>query len=262
MKLLKNKIIRGSLSVAMLFCISVFPSHKINIVPNQNLVVHAATQTSNLPSNEKDGLILHAFDWSFSTIQNELPNIAAAGYKSIQVSPVQGTKEASTDPSKWWLMYQPTNESVGNSQLGNYDRLKSLCSQAKNYGIDIIVDVVMNHMANNGNADQLDSSVDPSFKDPSLYHNEGQCSNWNDREDVTQQGIGMPDLNTQSSAVQSKAIAFLNQCIDAGVSGFRFDAAKHIETDLGLDANKPWAGRYWENVLGSLNNRSKLVYLW
>lgn len=261
MKLLKNKIIRGSLSVAMLFCISVFPSHKINLLPNQNLVVHAAAQTNDLPSNAKDGVIFHAFDWSFSTIQNELPNIAAAGYKSIQVSPVQGTKEASTDPSKWWLLYQPTNESVGNSQLGTYTQFSTLCSEAKKYGIGIIVDVVMNHMANNGNADQLAPQVESDFQDRSLYHNRGQCNNYNNRELITQECIGNPgepDLDTQSSAVQSKAITFLNQCIDAGASGFRFDAAKHIETDLGQDANQPWSGRYWENVLGSLHNKSSL----
>jgi alpha-amylase len=211
-----------------------------------------------LPSDTKDGVIFHAFDWSFDNIKNELPNIAAAGYKSIQVSPVQGTKSTSIDASYWWLLYQPTNEAVGNSQLGTYDDFVSLCTAAKSYGVSIIVDVVMNHMANNGNANQLSPVVDPSFQDPSLYHNLGQCTNWTNRCDITQEGIGMPDLNTQSAVVQNRAITFLNQLVDAGASGFRFDAAKHIETDIGLDANQPWAGNYWENVLGNLHNRPNL----
>ena len=222
---------------------------------NKPEVVRAATV---LPANTKDGAILHAFDWSFNTIKNELPNIAAAGYKSIQVSPVQGTKDSSTDPAKWWLLYQPTNEAVGNAQLGTLSDFTTLCSTAKTYGISVVVDVVMNHMANNGNADQLDPSVDPSFQDSSLYHNLGQCSNWSNRYDITQQGIGMPDLNTQSTAVQNKAITFLNQCIDAGASGFRFDAAKHIETNIGLDAGQSWSGNYWTNVLGNLHNKSNV----
>lgn len=257
MKELSKKILSTSIVLALILYVSIFPSNQVNLLSTQKSVVYAA-DNSTLPSNTKDGVILHAFDWSFNTIKNELPNIAAAGYKSIQVSPVQGTKSSSTDASNWWLLYQPTNESVGNAQLGTYDDFKALCTSAKSYGISIIVDVVMNHMANNGNADQLDSSVDPSFKDPSLYHNLGQCTNWNNRYDITQQGIGMPDLNTQSSAVQSKAITFLNQCVDAGASGFRFDAAKHIETNIGLDANQSWAGNYWTNVLGNLHNESSL----
>lgn len=215
------------------------------------------TEVPSMQSNNYQyGPILHAFDWSFNTIRNELSNIAAAGYKSIQVSPVQGTKETSTDPTKWWLLYQPTNESIGNIQLGSLDDFKSLCSEAKNYGISIIVDVVMNHMA--GTGDSLSSDVDYSFKNSNYYHKDGQCTNWNDRHDITQKGIGMPDLNTQNPEVQNKAIAFLNQCVDAGAGGFRFDAAKHIETNLGMDSNEPWSGNYWSNVLSNLHNKPNL----
>lgn len=244
-----------SLSV---ICVLIGYGPVFNPVRSQAKVMTYSSENRELPENTKDGVMLHAFDWSFNNIKKELPSIAAAGYKAVQVSPVQGTKSNSTNSSDWWLLYQPTNQAIGNAQLGSYDDFKSLCSEAKNYGISIVVDVVMNHMANNGNDDEVASEVDPSFKDPSLYHHNGQCTDWNNRQDVTQEGIGMPDLNTQSSAVQSKAITFLNQCVDAGATGFRFDAAKHIETDLGLDANKSWSGNYWENVLGSLHNKSNL----
>lgn len=255
---MKKKFISKLITFILVFNIALLPSDKLNLFSKYTgQIVYAADSTS-LPSNTKDGVILHAFDWSFNTIKNQLPNIASSGYKSIQVSPVQGTKDSSKDASKWWLLYQPTNQAIGNSQLGTYDDFKSLCTEADKYGISIIVDVVMNHMANNGNADQLDASVDSSFKDSSFYHNLGQCSNWNARYDITQKGIGMPDLNTQNTAVQNKAITFLNQCVDAGADGFRFDAAKHIETNVGLDSNQSWAGNYWTNVLGNLHNKSNL----
>ncbi len=255
-KILISKLIAVSLFLNL--ALLTFPLPGVNLLINNLSTVAYAAEITTLPSNTKDGVILHAFDWSFSNIKNELPNIAAAGYKSIQVSPVQGTKDSSTDASKWWLLYQPTNQSVGNAQLGTYDDFKSLCTEADKYDISIIVDVVMNHMANNGNSDTLDSTVDSSFKDSSFYHNKGQCSNWSSRSDITQKGIGMPDLNTQNSNVQSKAITFLNQCVGAGADGFRFDAAKHIETNIGLDANQSWAGNYWTNVLDNLNNKSNL----
>ncbi|URZ04719.1 hypothetical protein CLROS_000280 [Clostridium felsineum] len=248
-KRLKIKILSLSVMFTLIGYNCAFNSIKVNA----KIMTHGTTS-----KNIKNGVILHAFDWSFNNIKKELPNISAAGYTSVQVSPVQGTKNSSINSSDWWLLYQPTNQSIGNSQLGSYKDFKDLCSEAKNYGISIIVDAVMNHMANNGNKDELAPEVDSSFKDPSFYHHNGQCNDWNNREDITQKGVGMPDLNTQNPAVQGKAINFLNQCIDAGASGFRFDSAKHIETDLGLDANTPWASNYWENVLGSLHNKSDL----
>lgn len=255
---MRKKIFSRLIALGLLINLTFFPVQPINIFQNQLTSKVYAANSYGLPTNTKDGLTLHAFDWSFNTIKSNLSQIAAAGYKSIQVSPVQGTKDSSTDASKWWLLYQPTNQAVGNAQLGTLAEFTSLCSAADTYGISIIVDVVMNHMANNGNADQLDSTVDSSFKDSSFYHNLGQCSNWSSRSDITQKGIGMPDLNTQNTAVQNKAITFLNQCIDAGADGFRFDAAKHIETNIGLDAGQSWAGNYWTNVLGSLHNKSNL----
>ncbi|NSB17030.1 carbohydrate-binding protein [Clostridium beijerinckii] len=255
---MRKKIISRLIASGLFLSLNLLPISIPSFGSNEILTKAYAASSTSLPSNTKDGAILHAFDWSFATIKNELPNIAAAGYKSVQVSPVQGTKSSSKDPSQWWLLYQPTNQSVGNAQLGSYDDFKALCTEADKYGISIVVDVVMNHMANNGNKDQLDPSVDPSFQDSSLYHNQGQCNNWTSRYDVTQKGIGMPDLNTQNSTVQNKAITFLNQCIDAGADGFRFDAAKHIETSIGLDSNQSWAGNYWSNVLGNLHNKSNL----
>lgn len=236
----------------------VLPTYNGGMLSKNKSAAYADTIDS-LPGDTKDGTILQAFDWSFNTIKSELPNIKAAGFKTVQVSPVQGTKDATKDSSEWWILYQPTNQSIGNTQLGTYDDFKSLCSEAKQYGISIIVDVVMNHMANNGQADQLYGNVDPDFRDPSLYHHNGQCngeSDYTNRYRMTQYGTGEPDLNTQSQAVQDRAIRFLNQCVDAGANGFRFDSAKHIETNRGLDANQSWAGNYWDNVLGSLHNRS------
>ena len=252
---MRKKLISRLIASGLFLSLNFVPLPVGNFINNFSTVAYAADSTS-LPSNTKDGAILHAFDWSFNNIKSELPNIAAAGFKSVQVSPVTGTKESSTDPSKWWLLYQPTNQSIGNAQLGTYDDFKALCTAADQYGISIVVDVVMNHMA--GSGDTLDPALDPSFKDSSLYHNLGQCSNWTNRYDITQKGIGMPDLNTQSSTVQSRAITFLNQCVDAGADGLRFDAAKHIETNIGLDSNQSWSGNYWTNVLGNLHNKSNI----
>ncbi|MDP4146653.1 MAG: alpha-amylase family protein, partial [Bacillota bacterium] len=254
--MVRKKLVSRLMALGLFVTLVGSPLPQFNFTSTQSSgVVHAAPA---LPANTKDGTILHAFDWSFNAIKNELPNIAAAGFNTVQVSPAQGTKDPTTDPTKWWMLYQPTNQSVGNAQLGSESDFKALCSAAHSYGIKVIVDVVMNHVANNGNADQWDPAVDPKFQNSSLYHNQGQCSNWSSRPDITQKGIGMPDLNTQNSTVQSYALSYLNQLVADGADGFRYDAAKHIETNIGQDANQYWAGSYWTNTLGSLSNRSNL----
>ena len=62
-----------------------------------------------------------------------------------------------------------------------------------------------------------------------------------------------PDLNTNSTVVQNKVISLLKECIDCGVDGFRFDAAKHIETPDDGD----FASDYWKNITESAGSYYK-----
>jgi len=223
-----------------------------------NTVTQAYVSSSNnLTEKTQDGAILHAWNWSFNTIKANLQAIADAGYSSVQVSPIQGTKENLMDTSKWWLLYQPTNFSIGNAQLGSRDEFKAMCAEAEKYGIKIIVDVVANHTANRGGGtDQYwpAANVDAGLlNDAGAWHEHRGVDNWNDRWQVTHLGIGLPDLNTSSYNVQNKIISFLNDCVSAGADGFRFDAAKHIE--LPDDSG---GSDFWSRVLGSVQNRNNL----
>ena len=103
----------------------------------------ASTQANyGLASKIENGNILHCFNWTLNDIKNELPNIAAAGFTSVQTSPLQPHH----DTGGWYWLYQPTDSTIGN-ELGDYNALKSLCSEADKYGIKVIVDVVANHLA-------------------------------------------------------------------------------------------------------------------
>ena len=66
----------------------------------------------------------------------------------------------------------------------------------------------------------------------------------------------MPDLNTSNEYVQQRVISLLKECIDCGVSGFRFDAAKHIETP----DDDEFASDFWPNILGASTNYAKDTY--
>lgn len=230
-----------------------------NVAPATSTNVSAAGEEYSLPANTKDGLIFHAWNWSFDTIKNNLPALAAAGFKSVQTSPIQGTKENSMNGSYWWVLYQPINFNIGNVQLGSRDQFRQLCEEAEKYGISIIVDVVANHTGNAGGgslqftpAYNVDSSI---RNNPSFWHEARGIESYDNRWQVTQWGIGLPDLNTSNQELQNKVIAFLNDAISLGADGFRYDAAKHIELP-----NDPAGSNFWPRVLGSLSNQNLFHY--
>lgn len=175
-----------------------------------------------LASKVEDGNILHCFNWTLNDIKNELPNIAAAGFTSVQTSPLQ----PHVDSGAWYWLYQPTDSTIGN-ELGDYNALKSLCSEAQKYGIKVIVDVVANHLAG-WNDGRWNDNIAGSWRNSDYFHNQGGCDNWDNRYDVTHKNIGMPDLNSENAEVIGKWVSLAQGLKSAGVAGIRWDAAKHI----------------------------------
>ncbi|MCR5653979.1 MAG: starch-binding protein [Ruminococcus sp.] len=202
------------------------------------------------------GAILHCFNWSYNNIKANLADIAKAGYTAVQTSPVQAPKEYNaswTDSGNWYKLYQPLGLSIagdGTTWLGTKAQLTSLCNEAEKYGIKVIVDIVANHLANNGNDGgtyhYLNSNVESDLKNASYYHTNNIRTNENNRFNITQYHLGMPDLNTANSYVQQRTLGLLEECIDCGVDGFRFDAAKHIETPA--DSSN-FASQFWPTVI-------------
>ncbi len=186
-----------------------------------SLDVNAAnTNSYGLATNIKDGNILHCFDWTYQQIIDELPNIAAAGFTSIQTSPAQPANASAG--SAWYYLYQPNGFYVGNAGLGSESDLKRLCSAADNYGIKIIVDVVANHLAGDH------TNIDASLKDSQYWHNLSSGIDYNNRYEITHKDIGMADLNSEHPYVQEKVKNYVAQLKSDGVDGIRWDAAKHI----------------------------------
>ena len=104
----------------------------------------------------KNGAILHAWMWSFKTITQHMPEIAAAGYTSVQTEPMSKIKEVAANGKKftenWYYVYQPANTSIGNFVVGTEADLKEMTATAHKYGVRVIVDVVANHFTSDWNA--------------------------------------------------------------------------------------------------------------
>ena len=247
MRTFTNRVIGLVLALAMIAAFVLVP------MPTDIKANAATVNSTNLVSNIQDGVTLQCWNWSIANIKANLGLIANMGYSAIQVSPMQEMKEGTVNKpvNNWWAIYQPISFYINESQshcVGTKDELIDLCNEAHKYGIKVIMDVVFNHTANNG-ANQLCPMVDPDFlNDPACWHDYSQnSSSYNDRYDVTQRCMaGLPDLNTGNQKVQDKALALMKEYVDCGVDGFRFDAAKQIETP---EDHSSYASDFWPTVV-------------
>lgn len=226
----------------------------IFVLSNTSLVPLISTQVVSAESNQiamKDGAILHAWCWSFNTIKQNMKAIKDADYTSIQTSPINAVipgDNGSKDLKNWYFHYQPTDYTIGNYQLGTEDEFKAMAAEADKYGINIIVDAVLNHTTTDINAVSEKIKAIPDW----THGNQGITNDY-DRYQVTQHALlGLYDLNTQNKAVQEYLLNYLKQAVADGADGFRFDAAKYIELPGEFNSD------FWTNILA--NSGAKFQY--
>ena len=69
-----------------------------------------------------------------------------------------------------------------------------MIEKAHKHNIDVIVDVVFNHLANDAGGEKAcipSKNIAERFKDKDMWHDQECVQNWNDRSEVTQKGIGL-----------------------------------------------------------------------
>ena len=240
---------------------------KINRIMTAALLAAAclpATATRDKASLSEDEVILHAWSWSFDTIAANMADIAAAGYTYVQTSPAQacyvgedGGMALFSEPGdsvrgKWYYYYQPTDWTIGNYMLGDRNAFKAMCDSAYAHGVKVIVDVLPNHTAVDHTAvlPGLDNAVGGH---ENLFHANGltDITDYNDRMQCTTGKMGgLPDVNTENPDFQYYYMQYVNDLINLGARGFRYDTAKHI--GLPSDPLDPKAGRnnFWDVATG------------
>lgn len=221
--------------------------------------VMAKDRLTHDPSVTNDETILHVWSWNFPTIADNMKKISDAGFTMIQTSPVQncyapegsGKKifDDNVTEGNWYYYYQPTDWKIGNNILGTKDQMQAMLDSANKYGIRVIVDVLPNHTAFDVDevSEDLVNAVGGRDK---LYHSHGlePVGDYNDRLECTLWASGgLPDVNTENPAFQKYYMQFVNELIDMGVRGFRYDTAKHIglpsdpvDVESGVKVNDFW----------------------
>lgn len=211
-----------------------------------------------------DEVILHAWSWNFDNIAKAMPEIAAAGYDYVQTSPAQAcyvgdnggmalfSQPGDSVMGKWYYYYQPTDWTIGNYMLGDRNAFRAMCDSAYKYGVKVIVDVLPNHTAIDHHAvlPGLDNAVGGHDK---LYHANGftPITDYNDRYQCTTGEMGgLPDVNTENPDFQHYYMQYVNDLINLGARGFRYDTAKHIglpSDPLDAQASK---NNFWDIFTG------------
>ncbi len=225
-----------------------------------------STNEYGLCENIEDGTILHCFSWSFQSIMESLDDIALSGYTSIQTSPINACYDggdAGVDlfgQGKWYYHYQPTDWTIGNYQLGTKEEFKALCDAAHERGIKVIVDVVPNHTTKSTDAISADFIEAVGGMDK-MYHSDGYTAivDYKNRKQCTLNASGgLYDVNTENPKFQDYFISYLNECIDCGADGFRYDTAKHIglADDPQDDSSLP--NNFWDRVTTEITDADKI----
>ena len=95
----------------------------------------SAVMFGQTKESTKNGAILHCWCWSFKTAEENMKDIAEAGFTAVQFSPVNTCLEGDYGgldllgadlTGKWYYHYQPTDWKIGNYQLGTRDEFISV----------------------------------------------------------------------------------------------------------------------------------------
>lgn len=198
--------------------------------------------------------ILHAFNWTYEEVGNRAAEIANLGYKKVLVAP---PLKSNRDNCAWWARYQPQDYRVIDHCLGNTESFKNMITALSANNVETYADVVINQMAN----ERFNSVIFPGQEalndyaqsseywqrqrlfgdlanglfDASDFHSEFCISSYNDWYQSMNGRIcgappdrGLPDMSP-NNWVRQQHRNYLQALKDMGVTGFRVDAAKHME---------------------------------
>ncbi|KAG2007786.1 hypothetical protein GB937_008286 [Aspergillus fischeri] len=181
---------------------------------------------------------------SWTGIIDKLDYIQDLGFTAIQISPVMENIPDNTKYGEAYHGYWPKNLYALNEHFGTADELHRLVSEVHRRDMYLIVDVVINDMAQAVNGSMKD---DPSLKidysqlfpfdDEKYYHPFCAITDWTDPKMYKDcwfavETVALPDLNTGDTSVATMIGDWIKQFVgNYSIDGLRIDAALHMDDD-------------------------------
>ncbi|MBD0267237.1 MAG: alpha-amylase family protein [Cyanobacteria bacterium Co-bin8] len=180
---------------------------------------------------------VHLFEWTWDDVGQECEQyLGPMGFQGVQVSPAQEHVVLPQQGYPWWQRYQPVSYRL-ESRSGGRQAFAAMVQRCRQAGVQVYADAVINHMAGIEGGTGSGGTAFTKYSYPGLYRPEDfnacrqSVSDYDNAEDVTQcELVGLADLNTASTHVQAEIVAYLQDLVSLGVSGFRIDAAKHMRS--------------------------------
>jgi alpha-amylase len=181
---------------------------------------------------------------SWAGIIDKLDYIQDLGFTAIQISPVVENIPDNTKYGEAYHGYWPKNLYALNEHFGTADELHRLVSEVHRRDMYLIVDVLINDMAQAVNGSMKD---DPSLKidysqlfpfdDEKYYHPFCAITDWTDPKMYKDcwfavETVALPDLNTGDTSVTTMIGDWIKQLVgNYSIDGLRIDAALHMDDD-------------------------------
>eukprot|EP01094_Clydonella_sp_ATCC50884_P026265 TRINITY_DN7159_c0_g1_i1.p1 TRINITY_DN7159_c0_g1~~TRINITY_DN7159_c0_g1_i1.p1 ORF type:complete len:537 (+),score=167.44 TRINITY_DN7159_c0_g1_i1:49-1659(+) len=195
--------------------------------PAPKIRLHPYSDAEGTMSGLERDVAVQCFSRPYSVIANELENYAKCGVTLIQVSPVQ---KHCMHIQQWFAVYQPVDGVTLGNSLGSEEDLKELCERAAEYGIGIILDVVLHHttgcpMCHPDGSKVLTLTWEAlyTWKLPNTNRNRFMMTSFGPKQ------YAEGEDNSEVIEKHAQLLAHLHMTV--GCRGFRFDAAKHIRPE-------------------------------
>lgn len=152
-------------------------------------------------------------------LMQKLPYIQKLGATAIWLTPIYGQQRVNSFETAAYHGYWPADFRNVDPHYGTLEQFGALTKAAQGAGMKVVLDQVINHYGYEAEAVK---------QHPDWFHTKAQCDASKDK-DVECPLAGLPDLNQQLPAVRDLLLSNADFWRKQGVSGFRYDAIKHVD---------------------------------
>ncbi|KAL4760054.1 alpha-amylase [Aspergillus foveolatus] len=176
---------------------------------------------------------------SWAGVVDKLDYIQDLGFTAVQISSVVENIPDNTVYGEAYHGYWPQNMYALNEHFGTAGELRNLSKELHKRGMYLMVDVVINDMAQAVNS-SLDggSNINWSrlfpFNDKKYYHPFCRIEDWNNPDEsencwFSTEVVALPDLKTEDESVVSMIEVWVKGLVgNYSIDGLRVDATKHM----------------------------------
>lgn len=176
---------------------------------------------------------------TWAGLLSKLDYIQNMGFTAIQISPIIKNIDDDTAVGEAYHGYWSLDNYAINDKFGTEDDLKNLIAEIHKRDMYIMVDVVVNNMAqkfDNIIPPKVDYTKFTPFNDEKYFHPYCNVTQWDNPDHTNIEncwlypyGVALADLATETPAVYNELNSWVKGLVsNYSIDGLRIDAAKHV----------------------------------